>query len=533
MVILGLTGGFHYGSCDASCTILKDGKIVSSVEEERLTRIKNSFSIPPTKCIKSALEVANFDISDVDHIALFVSGYPEARNEMHAHISSLFGSCPPISLVDHHMCHAASSYYASGFKKATVVTFDWSGDGVSSSIWSGIGDQLHLVDKVKKPNSLGMYYAAITQFLGFERGDEYKVMGLSSFGKPNVNLDRVLDTSNAIYNLNTEIFDNDCRNMNQLIINNKLKEWYPEYWRPRNGEIRQTHWNMAASAQLKFEKAARNFVKLAVEKTKIADVCIAGGAAMNCTSNGKLLNEDFIEKVFVPPFPNDTGCSYGAASVISVKNNQRVESISTAQWGPSFSNSQIKKDIDLLGINCEYVEDIESFTAKKIASNDLVGWFQGRMEVGPRALGGRSILANPRDKKVKDRINKFVKFRETFRPFAPSVLLENCEEFFELKQESPFMSFVAKVKTPDLIPGVTHVDGTARVQTVRNRETEKNNRYYHLLTEIEKNIGCPVVLNTSFNYMGQPIVCSPKEAIYTFFGTGLNHLMLGNYVISK
>ena len=263
--------------------------------------------------------------------------------------------------------------------------------------------------------------------------------------------------------------------------------------------------------------------------TAVDYLCIAGGGGLNCTANGKLLKLSNIKNIFVPPFPNDTGCSFGAACVISVNNNIQIKSISSAQFGPHYTDDQIKNDIDLLKCEAIYSQDIAVDVANEICKGSLVGWFQGGLEVGPRALGGRSILADPTNPSVKERINKYVKFREDFRPFAPSVLLSKCSTYFELNQESPFMNFIANVKLKEIIPGVTHVDGTARIHTVK----DNSGLYSNLLKEIENINGHPIVLNTSFNFMGQPIVCTPKEAIYTFFGTGLDVLAIGNWIIRK
>lgn len=529
MIVLGLTGGFHYGSCDAAATLLVKGLVVASVEEERLTRVKNSFAVPPTRCIKSALEVANLRIQDVDVIALYVEGYAAAKEEMREHVESLFGYCPEIRLVHHHLCHAASAYYASGWDEATTVTFDWSGDGVSSSIWVGRKGVLEKIDFILKPNSLGIFYAAFTQFLGFERGDEYKVMGLAAYGKPLVDLDQALDVSREVYELNCSILNGHNRNMHQLVISDQLKKWYPDFWRPRYAKLEQKHMDFAASVQRQFEKAVFNFINFAIKKTGVRKLCIAGGGGLNCTANGKIKKETNADCVYVPPFPNDTGCSFGAAAAVAFASGDKLEPILSAQLGPSFTNEEISRDLDLLKCKAIYVEDVATATANEICNGKLIGWFQGALEVGPRALGGRSILADPRDSSVKERINKYVKFREDFRPFAPSVLESDAYKYFDIDQPSPFMNFIAPVKTPEILPGITHVDGTARVQTV----TENQGLYFELLQAMKKISGHPVVLNTSFNYMGQPIVCSPKEAIYTFYGTGLDVLVIGNWMVKK
>jgi carbamoyltransferase len=529
MIILGLTGGFHFGSCDASATLMRDGIILSAVEEERLSRVKHSFGIPPSRCVKAVLDSNGLTIHDVDIVTLYVESYPGAAKEMREHLEALFGYCPQIKMVHHHECHAASSYYAAGWSEATVVTFDWSGDGVSSSIWKGKDGKLGRLEFIPRPNSLGVFYAAFTLFLGFERGDEYKVMGLASYGDPNVDLSVAMDVSKPIYELNQDILNTKNRSMHQLVFSDVLRQLFPDYLRSRYGKLEQKHMDMAASVQYYFETAVINFIKYAIQKTGIKNVCIAGGGGLNCTANGKLKCDDMIGEVFIPPFPNDAGCSFGGAAVVASSNGDQVEPLKTAQLGPEYTNEQIAEDIKLLHCKAEYVDDIAGVVAQKVSKGSLAGWHQGRLEIGPRALGGRSILADPREKSVKDRINKYVKFRETFRPFAPSVLESESKNFFDLDQASPYMSFVAPVLTPEALPGITHVNGTARVQTV----SPDQGVYADLLRAMEVETGYPVILNTSFNYMGQPIVCTPKEAIYTFFGTGLDLLAVGNWLISK
>ncbi len=525
--VIGLVGGFHPGAGDAAATLIVDGNIIASVEEERLTRAKYSFATPPARCIDSVLAIANLKMKDIDEIAIAYS-HPEIIEEFQTHLTNRYGFCPPIKLIFHHLAHAASAYYASKMDKTLVAVFDWSGDGISTSIWKGENHKLVLLEKIKRPNSLGIFYAAFTQFLGFDRGDEYKVMGLASYGKPVYNLDRIMDVSNDNYQLNLDIIAN-TRNMHQIVFGEKLNQLLPNLRRFINQPIEEKHKDLAASAQKYFEIATEKIISKSIKNTGINNLCIAGGAGLNCTSNGKLSTIKAINQIYVPPFPNDTGCSFGAAAIASIKKGVRIEPLTTSQLGPSWSNDTIKETLDLLKCKASYEPQIHEVIAKEISIGSLVGWFQGGLEVGPRALGGRSILANPTDNKVRDKINKYVKFRETFRPFAPSVLLDDSPKYFDFNLESPYMSFIAPVLTPNELPGITHVDGTARLQTVKN----DSSIYSKLLNALKEEIGYGMVLNTSFNYMGQPMVCNPKEAIYTFFGTGLDTLALGNWLIKK
>lgn len=529
MNVLGLTGGFHPGSCDAAAAIVRDGVCLATVEEERMSRVKNSFAVPPTRCIKSCLDIAGLKMEDIDCVVLYVESYPDAMREMEEHLKSLFGCCPPLRMGHHHQAHAASAYYASGFDEAAVVTFDWSGDGVSTSIWRGHDNQLDKVEFIERPNSLGVFYAAFTQFLGFERGDEYKVMGLASYGQPTYNLDEFLDVSGEVYQLNQGILNAKNRNMNQLVIGEALANWRPDLRRTKWGPLSGEHMNLAASVQRYFERAVYNLAGRAKRLTGASRLCIAGGGGLNCKSNGRLVASKLFDQVYLPPFPNDTGCAFGGAAVASAEAGYRVQPITTSHLGPGFSDDAIQGDLELIKCRARKVENVEEYTAEKLCQGHLVGWFQGRMEVGARALGARSILADPRDASVKDRINKYVKFREDFRPFAPSVLETQSENYFDFHQASPFMSFVAPVLVPNELPGITHVDGTARLHTVPVDDSP----YARLLQAMEAESGYACVLNTSFNYMGQPIVCTPKEAVYTFYGTGLDVLVLGKWVVEK
>ena len=528
MNILGLTGGFHFGSCDAAASIVQDGRLIAAVEEERCTRIKGSMSIPPNKCIQAALTAGGLGIGDIDYVALYVEGYPEAESEMRDHLITIFGYCPEIKLINHHLCHAASAYYASGLEQSAIICVDWSGDGVSTSIWRGTNNTLELLDSIKLPNSLGMFYAAMTQFLGFSRGDEYKVMGLAPFGKRIINLDSILDLSDPLYSLNPDIISQRCRNMNQSVFAPALESILPGFFRPSTAPLLQKHKDLALSVQSYYEKALLQIAKYAIQKTGINTLCIAGGCGLNCRANGLLLRQEWLDEVYVPPFPNDTGCSYGAACIVSHRNGVAPQPLSTAMLGPSYRDDEIKKELDVLNLNATKQSDISGYIAEQIASGKIIGWFQGRLEIGPRALGARSILADPRQPNIKDKINATIKFREDFRPFAPSVLKSESFQYFDSHHDSPYMSFTMNIRDQESFPGITHVDGSSRVQTVSDASP-----FHDLLCNFGRITGHPMLLNTSFNYMGQPIVSQPREAIGTFFSTGLNTLALGSWVIEK
>ncbi len=317
--------------------------------------------------------------------------------------------------------------------------------------------------------------------------------------------------------------------MHQRVYNARLEKHLPGLARARNERIEPRHINLAASVQRQFERAAFNFIERAVKATGSRRLCVAGGGGLNCTANGKIIGRGLADAVYVPPFPNDTGCSFGGAAVVAIRGGDSVRPLGTSQLGPAWSDEEIGRDLALLGCRARREASIAEVVAERICDGKLVGWFQGGLEAGPRALGGRSILADPRDPAVRRKINDRVKFREDFRPFAPSVLSGAAPRFFAYEHPSPFMSFIAPVKVPQELPGITHADGTARLHTV----ADDGSPYARLLHALDGETGYPVVLNTSFNYMGQPIVCTPKEAVCTFFGTGLQTLALGNWLIEK
>lgn len=529
MLVLGLTGGFHYGSCDAAAALMRDGALLAAVEEERVSRVKHSFGIPPARCIKSVLDVARVSLNDVDVVVLYVDSYPDAVREMREHLQLLFRHSPRIETVGHHKTHAASSYYASGFDDAAVLNLDWAGDRTSTSIWKGTGGRLELVESIARPNSLGVFYTVFTHFLGFDRGDEYKVMGLASYGEPRYDLDRFLDLSGDTYRLNLDILNTRNRSLHQSVVGEALAGWRPELQRGRWDPITKEHMDLAASVQRYFERAVLSLARRAQRLTGARKLCIAGGGGLNCTANGRLVAEQIFDDVYVPPFPNDTGCAFGAAAVITHEAGSRVLPLTTSHWGPGYDDEAIAADLAQVKCSARRVDNVADVAADAVVAGQLVGWFQGRMEVGPRALGARSILADRRDAQVKNRINHYVKFREDFRPLAPSVLASEAARWFDFPGQSPFMSFTAPVRVPEALPGITHVDGTARLQTVRDGDGP----YAELLAALHARTGYGCVLNTSFNYAGQPIVCTPKEAIYTFFGTGLDLLVLGHFVLDK
>jgi carbamoyltransferase len=459
--------------------------------------------------------------------------------------------------VEHHVAHLGSSFFVSPFDKAAVVSVDGFGDFVSTMWGIGQGKKIEVKSRIFFPHSLGLFYLSITQFLGFPKyGDEYKVMGLSSYGEP-AYLDKMRQivrlASNGKFNLNLDYFihhsegatmtwDGGEPKMGPVYSKVMEKVLGPGRYH-RDEPITKHHENIAASLQAMYEEAFFHLLNYVYEQTKIPVLCLAGGCAMNSVANGKIFDRTPFKEVYIQPAAGDAGGALGAAYYVwhQVLGYERSFVMEHAYWGPQYTNDEVKNEIEkkrseLRKLNCmiEEINDEDELckrTAKEIANGKVVGWFQGRMEWGPRALGNRSIVVDPRRAEMKDVLNARIKRREPFRPFAPSILFEKTGEYFEKDYPDPFMIKVYPIRPEkrSVIPAVTHVDGTGRLQTIRK---EDNPLYWKLIKEFENLTGVPVVLNTSFNE-NEPIVCTPQEALDCFLRTKMDVLVLGKFLISK
>jgi carbamoyltransferase len=566
MKILGLNA-FHG---DASAAVLRDGQLIAALEEERLNRIKHWAGLP-LLAAKACLQGAQ-----PDHIA--ISRNPKAhlmgkllRVALRPHrwssltsraansvriaqvgqVLAAEGIVPratrQVHFVEHHRAHLGSAFFASPFEEAAVISIDGFGD-FSSVMW-GIGkdNQIEVRGSVSFPHSLGIFYTAFTQFLGFPKyGDEYKMMGLSAYGEPRFaeRVRKVVGTENDQCRLNLDYFTHHNKGVEMTwyggepalgaIFSNKMAQDFGE---PRvlRSEIHQRDKDLAASVQLVLEEnyfALLNFVQKQTGKTA---VCLAGGVALNCVANGMIFERTKFRDVYVQPAAHDAGTSIGAALYVQhqeLKLPRRFE-MRHVYYGPEYSDSEILDDLEAAG--CKYhklvEEDLIGRTAEALVQGKIVGWFQGRMEFGPRALGNRSILADPRRKDMKEILNSRIKYREPFRPFCPSILAERVSEYFETDYPSPFMVMAYKIKPErrERIPAVTHGDGTGRLQTV---EREVNPRYWNLIHKFEEMTGVPVLLNTSFNE-NEPIVQTPAQAIDCFLRTQMDVLSIGGFLLRK
>jgi len=574
MIVIGINA--YHG--DSSAAIIKDGQLLAAIEEERIRRIKHWAGFP-SEAIKWCLSYTGTDIRDVDYIA--VSRDPFAR--FHKKIMRILSKRPNISFIkgrlnnygkvkgikenlaeilkinkkdikvkvtniEHHRAHIASSFFVSPFKKAAVVSIDGFGDFVSVMIGVGKENKIDVLDIVEFPHSLGVFYSALTQFLGFwNYGDEYKVMGLSAFGKP-VYLDEMRKIvklkNNGLFELDTSYFLHDNKGVEMTWLNekptigrlfsDKLEDLLGKA-RAKSEELDQRYQNIAVSVQKMYEEAYFHILNSLYKKTELKNVALAGGCIQNSLANGSIYNKTPFKNIYIPPAAHDAGGAIGAAfylwhQKLKMPRNFKMDS---PFYGPGFSKDKIKSILEKNNLKFEELDEKQLLekVSEDITTGKVVGWFQGRSEWGPRALGNRSILADPRGKKIKDILNARIKKREWFRPFAPVILKEKTEEWFERGEEVPFMEKVYNIREEkrELIPAVCHIDGTGRLQTI---SYEMNPKYYNLIKEFDRLTGVPILLNTSFNE-NEPIVNTPKEAIDCFLRTKMDTLVIKNYYISR
>ena len=592
--ILGISAFYH----DSAASIIIDGKIISAAQEERFTRIKHDSNFP-FNSIKFVLNFSNLKLSDIDHIVFYEKPFLKFERLLETYINfaprgfQQFSKAMPIWLKEklfqkkylfdclqeidlnfnnqnkiffseHHLSHAASAFFPSNFDEAIILTADGVGEWATTTVSIGKGNNLEIVKEINFPNSLGLLYSAFTYYCGFKvNSGEYKLMGLAPYGKPvyeDLIKKYLVDVKeDGSFRLNQKYFNYTVgltmtnENFNQL-FGNKVRD-------SQKDDITQFHMDIAASIQKVIEDIMLKICQSLRDEFKIKNLCLAGGVALNCVANGKILNKKIFKDIWIQPASGDAGGSIGGALAfwyLELKKNRNVnehkDGMNGSYLGPEYSNDEIISELKKLGAVFKEFDEKELLknTANLLSEKNAIGWFQGRMEFGPRALGARSIIADPRSSTMQKNLNLKVKFRESFRPFAPSVLKQEASNWFDIKVESPYMLLVSQVKENkrkklteleenlfgieklnvprSSIPAVTHVDYSARVQTVNNYN---NPRYYGLLEEFFLKTNCPVLVNTSFNVRGEPIVNSPKDAFKCFMGTNLDYLVIGNFILDK
>lgn len=534
MFILGIHGGVTVHQHDAAACLFKNGKLICFIEEERLCRIKSSIGMMPTMAVEACLKEANINIKKIDYVIITGNTYKDIRKRTAEWLLHHFGFAPKIVSINHQLAHAASAFYQSNFKESTVITYDSYGDRLSGIIAKASKKKgIQIIRKIPAKNSLGVFYSTMTSFLGFRPNeDEYKVMGLAPYGKNNINLNFFLKPSKYGFYCNKKFYRERADGTVFEKFYSKLLTKKLGKPRIRGEIISDKYKNIACSTQVTLEKTVINFIKYAYKYTKIKNFCFAGGVALNCSMNGKIYKDNFVNKMFIQPAASDRGLALGCALYFLSKKKIKIKKIKHVYYGPTYTKNEIENSLKISGLKYKSTKNPSALAANLIAKGKIIAWYQGRSEFGPRALGNRSILAHPGIKSMKDKINKKVKFREEFRPFAPAVMEDYCHKIFEMREASPFMTTAFQVKEEWIrkIPATTHIDNSARVQTVNKTD---NKKFYNLIKKFFKITKIPVVLNTSFNIRGQPIVETPFDALSTFAANGIDDLIIENFHIRK
>ena len=590
--ILGISAFYH----DSAACILKDGKITAAAQEERFTRKKHDASYPKN-AINFVLNYANLNLSEVDQIVFFEKPFLKFERLLETYVAFApkgfvsFSKAMPlwikeklfqknllfnnlkehdknyksdenIFFSDHHLSHAASAFFPSPFEEAAVLTADGVGEWATTTVAIGRDNELEIKKEIHFPHSLGLLYSAFTYYTGFKvNSGEYKLMGLAPYGNP-IHEDKIKELidikEDGTFRLNQKYFNYAT---GLTMTNDNFHNLFGQKPRdPKKERLTQFHMDIASSIQKVTEEIMIRLAKAIRNEYGIKNLCLAGGVALNCVANGKILKEKIFDNIWIQPAAGDAGGSLGAALALWYidQGNKRIinpeDDMAGSYLGSEFSQYQIEEELKLIGANYDVLnyENLIDKTSDYLSKEKAIGWFQGRMEFGPRALGGRSILGDPRSDEMQKNLNLKVKYRESFRPFAPSVLKEDLSNWFDMNVDSPYMLLVADINLDKQIqmsdeqkklfgidklnvkrseiPAVTHVDYSARIQTV----DKKNNKpYYDLISKFKEKTGCPIVVNTSFNVRGEPIVNTPKDAFNCFMGTELDYLVIGNCVLDK
>ena len=588
-LILGISSYYH----DSAAAIIVNNEIVAAVQEERFSRIKHDSSFP-FKSIEYVLKAANVNLSDLDNIIFYEKPFLKFERLIETHIAfaphgfkSFCASIPiwlreklfqkrliyknlkqidkqinenKIKFSEHHLSHSASAFYPSPFDEALILTLDGVGEWSTTTIGIGKGNKINILEEINFPHSIGLLYSAFTYYLGFKvNSGEYKVMGLAPYGEPKyqkIILDKLINVKeDGSFRLDMSYFNYAT---GLTMTNKKFSEIFGKQVRKPEDKLEQFHLDIASSIQVVVEEIILKISKYIKNKYKISNLCLAGGVALNCVANGKILKKKIFDNIWIQPAAGDAGGALGAAlafNYLELKKSRisGLDQMKGSLLGPRYTDKEIENDLEKNHANYDKLneQDLFSIVSNELVQGKAIGWFQGRLEYGPRALGNRSIIADPRSKSIQKDLNIKIKFRESFRPFAPAVLREYLSDFFELNCDSPYMLLVASVKNKissqnkkeksssildqlnqlrSNIPAVTHVDYSARVQTVHK---DINKKFYDLISKFNEISSCPVVVNTSFNIRGEPIVCSPSDAFKCFMGTNLDILVIENYILFK
>jgi carbamoyltransferase len=590
--VLGISAFYH----DSAAALIVDGEIVAAAQEERFTRKKHDASYPKN-AINYVLKEASLKLSEVNHVVFYEKPFLKFERLLETYVGfspsgfksfsmsmplwlneklfqkkmlfealkeqdSNFNDIKKINFSEHHLSHAASAFFSSPYDEAIILTLDGVGEWATTTVSLGKNNKINILKEIHFPHSLGLLYSAFTYFLGFKvNSGEYKVMGLAPYGEPkfiDIILDKLIDVKeDGSFRLNMDYFNYTT---GLTMTNNKFAKLFNIGRREPDDTLLQIHMDIAASIQAATEEIVLKITRFLSKEFKLENLCMAGGVALNCVANGKILKEGLFKNIWIQPASGDAGGALGAAQAFyyqELDNKRKIlntDSMNGSYLGPKFSDDQVEDELKNCGANFKKLtlDQIIKDTAKALSEEKAVGWFQGRMEFGPRSLGNRSIIADSRSDKMQKNLNLKVKYRESFRPFAPAVLFEKVSEWFEINSESPYMLLVADVKKSKQlqmteeqknlfgidklnikrsgIPSVTHVDYSARIQTVHK---ETNPIFHKLIEEFERITKYPVLVNTSFNVRGEPIVCTVKDAFNCFMGTDLDVLVCNNFILYK
>jgi len=586
MYILGISAYYH----DSAACLVKDGEIIAAAQEERFTRIKHDHSFP-TNAIKYCLKEAGINGTELDYVSFYDKPFLKFERILETYlayapigIQSFLKAMPlwvkkkiwikelikdelgysgKVIFLEHHESHAAAAFFPSPFSEAAFITMDGVGEWATSSFGVGKDNQVELLADIRFPHSIGLLYSAFTYYTGFKvNSGEYKVMGLAPYGEAKY--------KDLIYKHLIDVKDDGSFKMNMdyfnygaglTMTNSKFHRLFGSPPREPESELTQKEMDLARSVQEVAEEVMMKMARHVKKETGMKYLCLAGGVALNCVANGKLLRSGLFDDIWIQPAAGDAGGAVGCAlfTWYQYLNNERnadnkIDFMQGAYLGPKFNNNAIKKFLDKNGYTYRTLtdEELPEVVADLIVEENVIGWFQGRMEFGPRALGARTIIGDARSPEMQKKMNLKIKYRESFRPFAPSIRAENISEYFEIDRESPYMLLVADVRKNKRIemsddqksyfgldklnvvrsdvPAITHVDYSARIQSVN---CKTNPRYHEMLTKFHSKYGCPVIVNTSFNVRGEPIVCTPKDAYLCFMRTEMDYLVMGNYLLDK
>jgi len=590
--VLGISAFYH----DSAAAIIVDGEIIAAAQEERFTRKKHDASYPKN-AINYILKESGLKLHEVDHVVFYEKPFLKFERLLETYIGfsprgfrsfsmsmplwlseklfqkkmlfdalkeqdNNFNNIKKINFSEHHLSHAASAFFSSPYEEAIILTIDGVGEWATTTVSLGKNNKINILKEIHFPHSLGLLYSAFTYFLGFKvNSGEYKVMGLAPYGQPKFKdliLDKLIDVKkDGSFRLNMDYF-NYATDLS--MTNHKFGKLFNMERRKPEDKLLQIHMDMAASIQASTEEIVLKITRFLSKEFKLENLCMAGGVALNCVANGKILKESLFKNIWIQPASGDAGGALGAAQAFyyqELDNKRKIlknDSMKGSYLGPQFSDEEVEDELKISGAKYKKLtlDQVIKDVAKALSEEKAVGWFQGRMEFGPRSLGNRSIIADPRSEKMQKNLNLKVKYRESFRPFAPAVLFEKASEWFEINSESPYMLLVANVKkTKQLqmtneqkslfgieklnvkrssIPSVTHVDYSARIQTVHK---DTNLIFHKLIEEFERITQYPVLINTSFNVRGEPIVCSVKDAFNCFMGTDLDVLVCNNFILYK